>query len=551
MGRYLKRYLKLELKYLKFRFLRSKSKIFLSILVAFIIGVAVYLWWRPDLNFDSSIIIFFTVSILLILIAIFWRRDIWIRYFALIFAFLFLGGGFTQFYFAQFLANPLNFDKKEVEFRGFICNDPEVGMQEVKYEVCLFELDKEKANFKILMTADLYPKYEFGQIISGQGNLERPGEISGFDYQSFLLTKKIFGVIYKPKISESPPAGEAGSESREAGSGFARQESVSSNDLGKFDYFLFQIENVLFKIKNKFEATINQIMVEPEASLLNGLILGEKSGMSEELINNFNQTGTTHIIALSGFNVTIIIWAVAGALAFLGKRDAFLISLFLVAAFVVMTGASSSVVRAAIMVMLVLVAPLLGRKAKSINILVLTAFVMILFNPLILRYDLGFALSFLSISGLALLSPLLINKFTKGKLTKIPGRIKSPLIETLSAQTFAFPLILYSFSRVSIIAPLTNVLILPFIPWTMGMGFVVGFVGIISKSLAEILAYFPFFFLKYMIVVVNLCAKIPFASIEIKKFPVILTILIYLVIIVSLSFLNRKIIIKNGDARIR
>jgi competence protein ComEC len=216
-----------------------------------------------------------------------------------------------------------------------------------------------------------------------------------------------------------------------------------------------------------------------------------------------------------------------------------------------MTGASSSVVRAAIMVMLVLAAPLLGRHAKSINILVLTAFVMILFNPLILRYDLGFALSFLSISGLILLSPLIIKKFEKGKLAKTPAAVKSPLIETISAQVFAFPLILYSFSRVSIIAPLTNVLILPFIPLTMLLGFVAAILGMISRFLGEIFAYFPFFFLKYMIVVVKSCSKIPFASIEVNKFPVILTILIYILIIISVSFLNRKIIVKNGTTRIK
>ncbi|MCX6811541.1 MAG: ComEC/Rec2 family competence protein, partial [Candidatus Berkelbacteria bacterium] len=216
-----------------------------------------------------------------------------------------------------------------------------------------------------------------------------------------------------------------------------------------------------------------------------------------------------------------------------------------------MTGASSSVVRAAIMVILVLAAPLLGRYAKSINILVLTAFVMILFNPLILRYDLGFALSFLSISGLVLLSPLIIKKFEKGKLAKTPSAIKAPLIETLSAQIFAFPLILYSFSRVSLIAPLSNILILPFIPLTMFLGFVAAILGMISKFLGEIFAYFPFFFLKYMIVVVKLTSKIPFASIEVNKFPIILTILIYILIIISASLLNRKIIIKNGASRIR
>lgn len=519
--------------------MKSRSKIFLSVLVSFIIGVAIYLWWRPDFKFFETLIVLFISSILLIIIAVFWRTDIWIRYLAFVLSFLFLGFVFTSFYYHQYLRDPLGFDKKEVTFTGYICNDPEIGIQDVKYQICLLSLNGEKANFKILLTADLYPEYKFGQIISGKGSLGRPGIIDDFDYQNYLLAKKIFAVIYKPKIDNSTPPDQY------IGLG------VNSKDISKTKYFIFKIEDALFKIKNKFETTINQIMPEPEASFLNGLILGEKGSMSQELIDSFNKTGTTHIIALSGFNVTIIIFAVATLFGYLGRRNAFFISLAFVIFFVVMTGASSSVVRAAIMVMLVLAAPLLGRHAKSINILVLTAFVMILFNPLILRYDLGFALSFLSISGLVLLSPLIIKKFEKGKLAKTPSLIKTPLIETLSAQVFAFPLILYSFLRVSIIAPLTNVLILPFIPLTMFLGFVAAILGMISRFLGEIFAYFPFFFLKYMIVVVKLCSKIPFASIEVNKFPVILTILIYILIIISVSFLNKKIIIKNGNAKLR
>ncbi len=432
---------------------------------------------------------------------------------------------------------------KEIIFEGYICDDPEIGMQDIKYQICLLNLDGERADFKILMTADLYPEYKYGQIISGKGILEKPGKIEDFDYQSYLLTKKIFAVIYKPKLDNNKQLTPL--RQRYAG------QAVNSKNIGSFNYLIFQTKGTLFRIKNKFSQTISQIMAEPEASLLKGLILGEKSTMSNELLDNFNKTGTTHIIALSGYNVTIIIWAVAKIFGYLGRKNAFLISLAFVILFVMMTGAASSVVRASIMVMLVLLAPLLGRKAKSINILVLTAAVMILFNPLILRYDLGFALSFLSISGLILFSPLLSKKFEKGRLAKTPVQIKSPLFETLSAQLFAFPLILYSFSRVSIIAPLTNVIILPFIPLTMFLGFVAAILGMISRFAGEIIAYFPFFFLKYMIVAVNICSKIPFSSIEVSKFPPILTIMLYILIIIFVSVLNKKIIIKSGRANIR
>jgi len=514
------------------KMLSSKSKIFLSVITSFIVGVAVCLWRMVELNYLPTLIVLIATSFILIIIAVLWRQDILVRYIALVISFLFLGFVFNFFYFHQYLQDPLGFDKKEIIFEGYVCDDPEIGMQDIKYQICLLNLDGEKADFKILMTADLYPEFKFGQIISGKGNLEKPGMIEDFDYQNYLLTKKIFAVIYKPKIE-------------------TEEIFIKQNEIGLKKFYSVKIYGFLFAVKNKFSETISQIMAEPEASLLKGLILGEKSTMSQELLDNFNKTGTTHIIALSGFNVTIIISAIAVLFGYLGRKNAFFISLTFVILFVVMTGAASSVVRASIMVMLVLLAPLLGRKAKSINILVLTAFVMILFNPLILRYDMGFALSFLSISGLILLSPILIKKFEKGKLSKTPVQIKSPLVETLSAQLFAFPLILYSFSRVSIIAPLSNVLILPFIPLTMLLGFIAAIIGIISRFAGEIIAYFPFFFLKYMIVVVSLSSKIPFSSIEVNKFPPILTVILYILIIIFVSILNKKIMIKNGKANIR
>jgi competence protein ComEC len=290
-------------------FFKSKSKIFVSLLSVFIVGVAAFLWSRPMIEINISAIILLGSSTLLLAVAVLWHRDVLVRSMALFFAFLLLGFIFCQAHFHFLLSDPLIFEKQEVDFEGFVCDDPEIGMQDVKYEICLLSIEGEKADFKILMTTDLYPRHQFEEIVSGKGILEHPSMIDGFDYKNYLLTKKIFGVMYKPKIENS------------------KQLTVNSNDIGNFNYLIFQLKGVLFKIKNRFEATINQIMHEPEASFLNGLLLGEKSGMSPELIDNFNKTGTTHIIALSGFNVTIIIFAVASLFGYLGKRNAFFISL--------------------------------------------------------------------------------------------------------------------------------------------------------------------------------------------------------------------------------
>ena len=179
--------------------------------------------------------------------------------------------------------------------------------------------------------------------------------------------------------------------------------------------------------------------------------------------------------------------------------------------FTLIAGAGASVVRAAIMGGLLILAKREGRLYSIANAIVLAGAVMLFFNPYLLRYDAGFQLSFLATFGLVYLAPYLEKRFTR-----LPEflSIRSNSAATLSAQIMTLPIILFDFGRLSLIAPLANVLILPVVPLTMLFGFLAGAVGWVSLSAASILALPAWFLLSYQIWIVKILSALPFAAIS-------------------------------------
>ncbi len=206
----------------------------------------------------------------------------------------------------------------------------------------------------------------------------------------------------------------------------------------------------------------------PQSDLLAGILLGVQETMTEGLRQEFRATGTSHIVALSGFNVTIIITVMAGALsALIGRRLAVAPMMVFVIAFVIMTGASASVTRAAVMAIIALLAVQLGRPVAISRVLAYALVAMTAINPLLLGYDLGFQLSFLATIGLVYCSALL-----ETRLRFIPATfaLRSNFATTLGAMVATEPLLLWTFGRLSIVAPLVNLAVLPFIPLIMATG---------------------------------------------------------------------------------
>ena len=363
----------------------------------------------------------------------------------------------------------------KIEITGIVTEEPELKDNAQKLVVSPADAPDEK----ILVSIKRYPEFSYHNVIHLSGTLEKPKAFDGFDYPAHLAKDGVYFVMSFPDVS-----------------------LVSAGSPG--------VLGRLFAFKNSFMRSVESTVPSPQSSFLNGMLFGAKSDLPKDIQNEFIVTGVSHIPALSGYNITVIIIFVGFILSrFASRAVSFYLSVVLVVVFVLATGASPSVIRAACMGIALLFARHIGRQGMAVNALVFAAFVMLLFNPKILRYDVSFQLSFLAVLGLIYISP-----YFENKLRRIPDflNLKESLIATLSAQIAVLPVILYVFHKVSLIAPLANMLVLPLVPVVMLLGFVAGTLGFVSYYLALPLAYPLWLVLSYQLGVIHYFAQFSYAQ---------------------------------------
>ncbi len=362
----------------------SYSRLFFYCCLFFILGVFI----RSIFEFDFFIAYLFLLLALFFLILSFKNKYFLVLGLWLIF--LFLGILRYQLSLPQESDNKIYFyNDQQIEFRGIVSKEPDQREDKVRLEIEAQKIfiynDWQKISGKVLLTNYLFPEYQYGDYLQIACSLQKPEKINDFAYDKYLARYNIYSLCYYPKIS--------------------KVEKGYGN----------RILAGIYKIKNYFVSKINQILPEPHSSFLAGLLIGAKKSIPPDLTAVFNKTGTTHIIAVSGYNVTIIavfLLLLAQNLG-LGRKKAFWLIIVILIIFDIITGLQASIIRASIMGALVLLASYLGRLSNIRNVLVLAAVVMLLINPKILVFDLGFQLSFLATLGLIYLNPVLI------KLTKI------------------------------------------------------------------------------------------------------------------------------------
>ncbi len=393
---------------------------------------------------------------------------------------------------------------QRVNFLGEIVDEPDIRENNQKLTVEVLGVDNTKN--KILVSVDLAGDFSYGDRINFSGRLEKPENFitdqgKNFDYINYLRKDGIFYSI-----------------------NFAEVEVVSSGNGNP-------VRSALFKIKGKFLEKINLIISEPENLLMGGLILGERAAFSAELREQFIATGTIHIVALSGYNVTIVADWIMKMFYFLPINMAIWAGIGAIFLFVIMAGGQSTAVRAGVMASLALLARVTGRTYDVARALVLAGVLMILFNPLVLVHDVSFQLSFMATVAVIFLGP----KFEKyfEFITK-SFDLRGTVAITCAAYIFVLPFILYKMGNLSFMALPANFLVLPFIPPTMLLGFTAGFIGIFSHIVAVPVGFLANTLLSYELWVIDFLASVPHASITIPDFPLIITILIYLFFIYHL-----------------
>ncbi|MEZ4114253.1 MAG: ComEC/Rec2 family competence protein [Candidatus Paceibacterota bacterium] len=485
-----------------------RDKIIFTSIFSFLVGVFIR-------SFLFVPILYFWVSGALAILLFFYfifskKKEIIFAFVSIIFIF----AGISRYHHKD-INEPKNvFDDlvgTEVSFEGFISHEPDRRENNQRLVVG-FE------NVNVLVTTELYPEFDYGDLVSVSGKIQKPKNFKTeigkeFDYVNYLAKDSIYYSISFAEVSFL--------------------ESGHGNSFLRF----------LLKTKSKFLRKIENIIPPPQSSLLGGLLLGTKQSLGQELQQDFIDTGLIHIVVLSGYNVTIVAEAIMRFLSFLPLAFGIGIGSFSIVLFAIMTGAGATIVRASVMAILALVARASGNVFDITRALAFAGFLMVLQNPYILYFDLSFQLSFLATIGLIYLSHLFDKYFMW-----LPRKfgLREIASATLATQIFVLPFILYKMGTLSLIAPITNLIVLPLIPVTMLLGFLTGTIGFVSEVLALPFGFLSNLLLKFEIFIVETFSTPGFAALEVRSFSIFL-VLVFYAFIFWILYKNYKI--KDNEKR--
>jgi competence protein ComEC len=353
---------------------------------------------------------------------------------------------------------------------------------------------------KILLTTDPYSYPHYGDLIKIMGKIELPQNIVNqngrtFDYVSYLAKDKIFFVMK-----------------------FAQVLILSHDNANP-------IKSLTLKIKESFLRALDQALPFPESRLAAGLVVAGKQALPKSIQDEFTKTGTIQVVVLSGYNVTLVAETMSELLSFLPTLFGVSVGAISIILFSIAAGGSATVMRAVIMVMIVLLGKSFKRKYNVGRALIISALLMLAFNPMLLVFDPSFQLSFLATIGLMYVSPLL-EKYSLW----VPERLtlRQVFVATCATQIFVTPFILYLTSTTSLVAIPANLALFLLTPLTMFFSFVTGACALLSVFLAQPISFVAFLFLTTMLRIVHIFSGLSFASLTIPAFPLWLVAVIYI-----------------------
>lgn len=465
-----------------------KSRIFLYILVSFISGVGIG-------SFANIVPWMLIIGIAIggLCVVLGWRRD-WrfvvggLCIVVGLFGISRAGAYKTQ----QTILNQFADTKVRIEMIGYIGDEPQMTAQQ-KFTFVVKEIHlphyRTMTNERILVTAKSYPQYHYGDRLSIIGPIALPQAGGEFNYRNYLAKDGIFTTVSFADIASN---------------------AIQLPLLERFQVRLFR---TIFIVKQRFQESIRHSISEPNAAFMNGILLGSKENLPDQIKQDFQRTSMTHVLAVSGYNITIVAEIISMfLLLFLRRGVAFWFAVVGILIFTIMTGAQASVLRAAVMGIILILARREGRLYSGLNGIILAAVIMLYFNPLMLRYDVGFQLSFAATLGLLLLQPRL-----EPFLERVPNTLlfREALAMTLSAQLFVLPLILYYFKNLSVVGLPANLIVVPTIPYAMILGFAAGLAGMVNSFFGQLIGYFGWFVTTVQLSIVRLFAAPSWSAISI------------------------------------
>ena len=373
---------------------------------------------------------------------------------------------------------------QQVQLSGVVIREPDL-----RERVTQLYVQTEQA--LILVSADRFIDVSYGDVVVVTGELTKPESFTTdlgrtFNYPGYLKAR---GVSYQLRFSEVEVTG-----------------SGAGNPIIAW----------LLTNKLRFMYSLESVVPEPAAGLGEGLLLGVKRALGEDLEVAFRRTGIIHIVVLSGYNVMLVVTFTLYLLAFFLKpRFRMVFGVLAIAAFALLVGLSATVVRASIMAALLLVLQNTGHTYHLMRALVLAGLIMLIINPYLLVFDVGFQLSFLATMGLIVLAPVMVEKFT---LVPTVIGVREFLVATIATQLFVLPILLYQIGELSIVSVLVNVLVLPMVPIAMLLTFITGIIALYLPWAALPFAYLSYLSLTYIIFIAEFFARLPFAAVVVPAF---------------------------------
>ena len=416
-------------------------------------------------------------------------------------------------------------DQGTLEIKGMVSADPEVGDKSTHLRFSAREIkwnqEWREVSGTALVFAPRYSSYSYGDILLVTGKLESPPQLDDFDYKDYLVHQGIYSTMLYPGI-----------EIVESGEGFKLLEWV-------------------YSVRNRLSQTLARVLPDPQASLAQGIVLGIRSNIPPPLNTDFSRSGTAHLLAISGVNLSIVAgMLVSAGIWLLGRRHYIYVWLTLAAIwlYVLLTGMHAPVVRGAIMASVFLAAELLGRQRSAITALVFAAAVMVGLSPQIL-WDASFQLSFLAIAGLIFVFPHLRAIGRKavtaalgedGMMVSIASTVADSFSVSLGAIIAVWPVVAYYFGIISLVGPLATFLALPALPGIIITGTLVGGLGFIALSAAQVIGWFAWLFLSYLLLVVEGFGNLSLSSIGVGATSATLVLAYYPALAIALWLISRR-----------
>lgn len=400
----------------------------------------------------------------------------------------------------------------------WVCADPEPAWDKQITVLCPLapSFSRELAATKLIANLPLYPRVTYGDRLQLKCRLEKPPVFPDFNYAAYLSAQGIKGICSWPEVK-----------------GKETYPSASQT--------MFR----LFAAKRWALEKLNAALPEPAAGLASALLLGYKKTLHPETEKYFQASGLSHIVAISGGHISLFLNLLIAAGVYLGlnKRFALWPALFFTGGYVLLTGAQASALRSLIMGSILLYTWRRGRLSSAWTPLALAGALMLWHNPELWRYDLGFQLSFLALSGMIAFSPL-FNSLVELYLYQHPyRRLLFPLFQafslSLSAQLAVWPLLALKSGGISLIAPFSNVLafgIFSPLVFSLLLALVSDFLGVAGNFL-----YWPAYLcLQYLLAIARGGASLPGAYWDLPNFTVLQAGLYYFILLIFLIVRNRR-----------